>query len=241
MKTPIKLAVFDMAGTTINNNSVVPQLLLKAFLSKGFDQLNLDLVDEKTGYAIPEAIRQILSAHPTYYKEYTESKADKIYEVFKREIKQHYKANPDISQIEDAMEVFEALQQLGIKIGLNTSLDRDTANLLLKGVGWENHPLIDITVCSDEVAQGRPYPDMILQMMAALGIGSPSEIIKIGDTIVDILEGQQSGCMMSIGITSPRYNYDRLMRAQPTHIVNALYEIIPLVTPVFTKIPEENK
>lgn len=47
MKTPIKLAVFDMAGTTINNNAVVPQLLLKAFLSNGFDQLNLDLVDEK--------------------------------------------------------------------------------------------------------------------------------------------------------------------------------------------------
>jgi phosphonatase-like hydrolase len=241
MKTPIKLAVFDMAGTTINNNAVVQRLLLKAFLSNGLDQLNLDLVDEKTGYAIPEAIRQILSAHPTYYKEYTESKVDKIYEVFKREIKQHYKANPDISQIEDAMEVFEALQQLGIKIGLNTNLDRTTANLLLKGVGWENHPLIDITVCSDEVAQGRPYPDMILQMMAALGIGSPSEIIKIGDTIVDILEGQHSGCMMSIGITSPRYNYDRLMPAQPTHIVNGLYEIIPLVTSVFTKIPEENK
>ncbi|MBR9774009.1 MAG: HAD-IA family hydrolase [Cytophagales bacterium] len=241
MKTPIKLAVFDMAGTTINNNAVVPQLLLKAFLSNGFDQLNLDLVDEKTGYAIPEAIRQILSAHPTYYKAFSQAVAEKIYETFKQEIEHHYEAKPDISQIEDAMEVFEALQQLGIKIGLNTNLDRATANLLLKGVGWENHPLIDITVCSDEVAKGRPYPDMILRMMASLGIGSPTEIIKIGDTMVDILEGQQSGCMMSIGITSPRYNYDKLMRANPTHIVSALYEIIPLVTSVFTKIPEENK
>ncbi|WP_161625619.1 HAD hydrolase-like protein [Cyclobacterium qasimii] len=238
MKTPIKLAVFDMAGTAIKNDKVVPELLLKAFLQHGFDKLIKEAIHEKMGYAIPEAIKQILASHTTYQPDFSELIVGKIYATFKAEIKKYCRLNPEISPEEDALEVFETLQQMGIKIGLNTNLDRETTNLLLKQIGWKDHPLIDITVCGDEVCKGRPHPDMILQMMAALGIGSPSEIIKIGGTLADILEGQQSGCLMSVGITNPNFSHSELLTAQPTHILGSLSEIIPLVENELTKTPE---
>ena len=79
---------------------------------------------------------------------------------------------------------------------------------------------------------------MILQMMAALGIGSPSEIIKIGDSVADILEGQQSGCPLSIGITNAYFSYDDLMTAQPSHVLNSLSDIIPIVKRELENISE---
>tara|TARA_R110002111_G_scaffold139577_3_gene205321 strand:+ start:521 stop:1237 length:717 start_codon:yes stop_codon:yes gene_type:complete len=238
MKTPIKLAVFDMAGTTIKSDTVVPQLLLKAFNQHGFHKLSLEAINSEMGYSIPDAIRKLLSTHSSYQKELSDIIIEKIYITFKTGIKNHFLSNPVISPVEDALEVFETLQQLGIKIGLNTNLNRSSANFLLEGAGWLNHPLIDITVCSDEVCKGRPHPDMILQMMAALGIGSPSEIIKIGDSVADILEGQQSGCLLSIGITNAYFSYDDLMTAQPSHVLNSLSDIIPIVKRELENISE---
>jgi len=238
MNTPIKLAVFDMAETAIKNDKVVPGLLLKAFLQHGFEAQIKEAIHEQMGYAIPEAIKQILTSHTAYQPDFSELIGGKIYATYKAEIKKYCRSNPEISPEEDALEVFETLQQLGIKIGINTNFDRETANLLLEQVGWKDYPLIDIIVCSDEVCKGRPHPEMILQMIAALGIGSPSETIKLGGTLADILEGQQSGCLMSIGISNPNFSKTELLKAHPTHILDSLFEIIPIVERELSKSPE---
>jgi phosphoglycolate phosphatase-like HAD superfamily hydrolase len=73
----------------------------------------------------------------------------------------YYSLAPGIEPMDDAEDVFESLQNKGIKIGLDTGFSRDITDVILERVGWLNSPLIDITVCSDEVVKGRPYPDMI--------------------------------------------------------------------------------
>ncbi|MFO7826580.1 MAG: HAD hydrolase-like protein [Cyclobacterium sp.] len=229
MKNPIKLAVFDMAGTTIKDQSYVAQAFQKAFSKQGYENVSLEEANERMGYPKPQAIREMLQNHSSPGVAVTAAMLDKIHKSFVAEMIQFYQQNPDIRPMEDALEVFESLQQMGIKVGLDTSFSRDITEAILDRIGWNGHPLIDITVCSDEVKKGRPYPDMILKMMAALGIGSPLEVIKVGDTALDIQEGLNSGCLMSIAVTTGAHTEEQLKSHSPTQIVQRLSEILPLV------------
>lgn len=61
--------------------------------------------------------------------------------------------------------------------------------------------------CSVHVAcisgeRGRPAPYMIFYAMEKLDIQSVHEVIKIGDTPADMLEGRNAGCRGVVGVLS---------------------------------------
>jgi phosphonatase-like hydrolase len=229
MENTIKLAVFDMAGTTIKDNSNVAAAFQEAFLHHGFEKVTLEEAQEKMGYPKPLAIKDILSQNIAEKSMITEELIASIHLDFVNNMIAYYRDTPGISFMDDAEEVFEQLHNLGIKVGLDTGFSRDITDVILERVGWKNTPLIDITVCSDEVEKGRPFPDMIQVMMEKFGIKDPKEVIKIGDTEVDVNQGHNSGCLMSIGVTTGAFTKEELTKHNPTHIVNSLKEIIPLV------------
>ena len=61
---------------------------------------------------------------------------------------------------------------------------------------------IDDYISSEEVPKGRPYPFMINTLMERNGIENPNEVIKFGDTKVDVLEGINANCLASVGVLS---------------------------------------
>jgi phosphonatase-like hydrolase len=142
---------------------------------------------------------------------------------------EYYRHAPGIAPMEDAEAVFSRLHEMGIKVGLDTGFSRDITDVILERVGWKNSPLIDVTVASDEVKRGRPFPDMIQKMMELLGIEDTLEIIKIGDTEVDVNEGHQTGCLMSIAVTTGAYTEAELRKHHPTHVIHSLSELIPIL------------
>jgi phosphonatase-like hydrolase len=229
MKKAIKLAVFDIAGTTIKDNSNVAGSFQHAFLNHGFENVTLAEANEKMGYPKPLAIQAILSTHVADKATITGDLIDAIHEDFVQNMIEYYQLAPDIEPMDDAEDTFRELQNKGIKIGLDTGFSRDITDVILERVGWLNSPLIDIIVCSDEVVKGRPYPDMIQLMMEKLGIKDPKEVIKIGDTEVDVNEGHNAGCLMSIAVTTGAFSEEELLKHQPTHIVNSLTEILDLI------------
>jgi phosphonoacetaldehyde hydrolase len=70
---------------------------------------------------------------------------------------------------------------------------------VLRGPMEEQGLRFDHLVASDEVAAGRPAPDMIRYLMAKAQVTDPSCVVKVGDTPVDIAEGRNAGAW-SIGI-----------------------------------------
>lgn len=229
MKKAIKLAVFDIAGTTIKDNSNVAGSFQHAFLNHGFENVTLAEANEKMGYPKPLAIQAILSNHVSDKATITEDLIDDIHEDFVQNMIAYYLTYPGIAPMDDAEAVFKSLQDLGIKIGLDTGFSRDITDVILERVGWKNSPLIDVTVCSDEVEKGRPYPDMMRVMMDRFGITDPKEVIKIGDTEVDVNEGHNAGCLMSIAVTTGAFSEEELLKHHPSHIVNSLTEILGLI------------
>jgi phosphonatase-like hydrolase len=229
MKKAIKLAVFDIAGTTIKDNSNVAGSFQHAFLQHGFENVTLAEANEKMGYPKPLAIQAILSNHVKDKSTITLDLIDAIHEDFVQNMIDYYRHTPGIEPMDDAEETFSSLRKKGIKIGLDTGFSRDITDVILERVGWLNSPWIDITVCSDEVERGRPYPDMIKVMMDRFGISDPKEVIKIGDTEVDVNEGHNTGCLMSIAVTTGAFSEEELLKHHPTHIVHSLTEILDLI------------
>jgi phosphonatase-like hydrolase len=127
------------------------------------------------------------------------------------------------------LETFSILKANGIKIALNTGFTRIITNVILKKLGWNENALIDAVVCSDEVLEGRPHPYMIRKIMDQVGVTDSANVVKVGDTSVDVLEGQFAGCGLVVALTTGAYTKDQLVDYQPDHIIDSMQELPALI------------
>ncbi len=117
----------------------------------------------------------------------------------------------------------------GIRVALNTAFSRDIAQTIVDRFHWLKDGLIDDLIATDEVAAGRPQPDMIRALMARHGLSDPSGVIKVGDTEVDIREGRNAGAGMVVAVTTGAYTRAALQQHAPDHIIDSLGELAPLL------------
>lgn len=125
--------------------------------------------------------------------------------------------------------VFKQLRQNEILVVLNTGYHATIAKLLLDKLNWKVGEEIDLLVTASDVNKGRPSPDMILLAMEKLHIINPNSVVKVGDSIVDIMEGKNAGCGINIGVTTGAQNEEMLLMAAPDFVIHGLDEILPIV------------
>jgi phosphonatase-like hydrolase len=224
----IKLVVFDMAGTTVEDNQNVTHVLMTALRMFGYD-VKISDVDTVMGYPKPEAIRMLLQQYAGGEVAADKQLISDIHDRFVAEMKSFYKNNDNISAKDGAKEVFHALRQFGVKVGLDTGFSREIADVVFERLGWEEGKHFDISITSDEVANGRPYPDMIYKAMQLLGIDDINEVAKVGDTASDMQEGNAAGCKYVIGITTGSYTQEELQKEKHTHLIERLDEVLDIV------------
>ena len=128
-----------------------------------------------------------------------------------------------------AESVFKQLRQNEILVVLNTGYHATIAKLLLDKLNWKVGEEIDLLVTASDVNKGRPSPDMILLAMEKLHIINPNSVVKVGDSIVDIMEGKNAGCGINIGVTTGAQNKEMLLMAAPDFVIHGLDEILPIV------------
>jgi phosphonatase-like hydrolase len=112
---------------------------------------------------------------------------------------------------------------------LNTGYDKQTTNLLLNKMKWRQGKEYDVLITADDVNSGRPGPDMILEAMKATHVDNPEFVLKAGDSIIDIQEGKNAKCGITVGVTTGAHTYSQLESAKPTYIVKALKELIQIL------------
>ena len=221
----IQLAVFDMAGTTVNENNVVYKTLQQAINERGYTFSLEEVLAEGAGKEKLQAIKSVLRLNDID----DEKLATKIFERFLVLLDEAYKTQ-DITEQGNATTVFHALRDQNIGVVLNTGYNRLTAETLVEQIGWKKGIDFDALITASDVEQNRPNPDMILLAMNQLGIIDPNTVVKVGDSIIDIEEGQNAGCGLSIGITTGAHTVDQLRSANPDFIIHDLLELLPIVT-----------
>lgn len=220
----VKLVVFDIAGTTVRDNGNVAVYFIKAFSDHGFE-VNTGEVNKVMGYRKKEAIETLLDNRGIKNDMLTE----KIHDTFTSAMVEFYENDPSTVPLPGAEEIFELLRKNEVKVGLNTGFTKPITDAILKKLKWNNAGKIDFAISSDEVEEGRPSPLMIMNIMNELKISDAGQVVKVGDTEVDIREGRNAGCGMVIGITTGAFTRGELEPFEPDHIINNLSELPSLL------------
>ncbi|PAW94625.1 HAD family hydrolase [Mucilaginibacter sp. MD40] len=225
MSNTIKMVVFDMAGTTINEDNLVYKTLLTAINNAGYT-LNLEQVlAEGAGKEKKQAIRSILLV---YLNIVDEKLINQIYNNFIEQLGAAYK-HFEVKPQPNAAELFNKLKEQNILTVLNTGYNRETAELLLAKLEWKEGQTFNTLVTASDVPNNRPNPDMIFHAMQKFGINDGSLVAKVGDSIIDIEEGKNAGCGLTVGITTGAHTKTQLQQANPDAIIDNLSQLSALV------------
>lgn len=215
----IELVVFDLAGTTVHDNQDVHRVLQKSL--KQFDiDISLAEANQVMGIPKPVAIRQLLELKKA--DDISEKFIDSIHKHFVSVMVNFYMTDPEVKEKEGASDLFRQLREMGLKVIVDTGFDRPITNSILQRLGWLEEKLIDGSVCSDEVENGRPHADMIFKAMQLAGVDDVQKVAKVGDTASDMQEGTNAGCSLVIGITSGAFTREALLLEPHTHLIDSL-------------------
>lgn len=222
----LQAIVFDMAGTTINEDNLVYKTLRHSIQKAGVPVSLEEVLLHGAGKEKLNAIVDILRVSgseglPTL-------SAKEIHADFLLKLSQAYASTP-IQAFDGVKEIFSFCRENSISVILNTGYNRATAISLLQKLPKEINQLVDLLVTADDVENSRPAPDMILLAMKQLGINDPTTVWKIGDSGIDIEEGQHAACGKSIGITTGAQTREQLMTASPDAVIDHLSELIPMI------------
>jgi len=223
----IRLVVFDMAGTTIDDGGAVGKCLAGVLQDAGLT-VDPEAVKRVMGLPKPEAIRKLIEASPDAAR--LRDQAEALHRKFADRLKSFYATDPSIREMPGTSAALASLRKAGIKIALDTGFSRDIVDVLIRRLCWSgpNSP-IDATITSDEVPRGRPSPDMIQALMQRLGVPDPFLVAKVGDTPIDLQEGVNAGCSLVIGVTNGSHRRDQLERYPHTHLIDSLADLSAVV------------
>lgn len=218
----IKMVVLDMAGTTVNENNLVYKTVQRAINIEGYGVSLDDVLKHGAGKEKYKAITDVL-INCTDEND-VDKVVERIFANFKVMLEKAYDES-DISTFEGMEAFFDKLKSHDIKVVLNTGYDFKTANKLMNKLNWQVGVQVDALITADDVINGRPHPDMIKMAMAQFGINNSREVLKAGDSEIDIIEGKNSGCGLTVGVLSGAQNREQLEAAKPDYILQNVIEL----------------
>ena len=245
---PAKILVFDMAGTTINENGIVYKTLYKTIKDYGIEINENELIKwhgankydvlnhflEKKKYSVLAASNLPIEYGIFNNKDHIKKELQQqLYTNFNNNLKQAYLdpfLDPPIKLMDENIPtLFNKIRSNGIKIALNTGYNKDIQQILIDKFNMTE--FIDDYISSEEVNIGRPHSYMINKLIErnniylSNNVYSSSDVIKFGDSVNDILEGHNARCIASVGVLSGADNKETLNTANPTHLIKSVMDI----------------
>ncbi|WP_187977790.1 phosphonatase-like hydrolase [Mycetocola sp. JXN-3] len=230
----IQLAVFDMAGTTIDDGGAVYRALAEAVTETGatVDPGDLQTWMGTEKHAALEALITLGGGTVT------PEVVDTAYARFADILADNYAARPPRPLL-GIPETLAALRAAGIRIALTTGFTRAVATGILEEMGWrigspgeDDVVTIDALVCGDEVAQGRPAPYLIHRAMERTGVVDVARVLTAGDTVVDVRAGINAGVAHTVGVLTGELTVDDFAAAgfapgesERVHILASVTEV----------------
>lgn len=224
----IKLVVFDMAGTTVRDENKVTQTFKSALQVYGYAVPD-HVINPLMGYKKIVAITKMLHLYEADEQKITTDLIHQIHDTFVRLMIDYYQQADFLEALPNAESTMLALKNADVKVGINTGFSRDIAEVIIKRLEWREKGVFDFLVCSDEVAEGRPNPGMINRLRQLADVSEADQVAKVGDTEVDIREGQNAGCKYVIAVTTGSFSRAELEPYHPTHIIDDVADVMAIV------------
>jgi phosphonatase-like hydrolase len=200
----LKLAIFDLAGTVIEDHGEVVSSFVDAMAAHGIG-VNSEELAEFKGAAKREVIRFF-----TWRKRnemLSEEAVEQVYADFVRLVNGRYEEQ--LAPISGAEDVFESLRKRGMQLALTTGFGQATLEQVVRRLGWQEW--FTATVSSDEVEMGRPAPYLIFRAMERCRCRAVREVLNVGDTPLDLQSAANAGVGLNVGVLSGQFERERLL------------------------------
>ena len=232
---PLQLVVLDMAGTTVRDQHEVEACFAQAAVATGLEASaeRILAVQGQAKRAVFELLwQEQLGAAGA---ELLPTRVEHSYQTFRHILEEHYRTQ-EVVPTEGCLALFAFLKSQGIRIALTTGFYRVVTDLILERLGWNlgldaSHrgnaqSIIDLSIASDEVAEGRPAPLMIQRAMQTFGITDPLAVYNVGDTPSDLESGRRAGCARSLGLTNGTHTHAQLAQYPNDGLFDSLVDLL---------------
>jgi phosphonatase-like hydrolase len=214
----IKLAIFDIAGTIIEDHGEVSRAFASALDQHGIPYTDAELREWK-GASKQEVIRHFVRRQRGVAGT---DNVGAVYADFRSALERHYRKH-GVVPIAGAAATFAWLRERGIKLATTSGFYREVSDLIVESTGWRG--LFSANISSSDVSMGRPAPFMIFRAMETAGVTSVREVIDIGDTPLDLQSGTNAGVREVVGVLTGLHGRERLMREPHTHLLASVADI----------------
>lgn len=221
---PIRLVILDIGGTIIEDRGNVPELLRRSLAHHGIDSTPEE-ISRWRGASKREIIRHFVGQQSLPANADREKLTAGIYDEFTADLIAVYRSVPPIAGAEDAI---RELRQRGYLVATTTGFDRAITNSIFDRLDWKKY--FTATICSDDVAQGRPAPFMLFHAMESAQVNSVAEVVAVGDTPLDLQAGTNAGLRAVVGVLSGASTPENLRREPHTHILRSVANLPALLT-----------
>lgn len=236
MTTP-QLVVFDMAGTTVTDHHEVEHCFARAAAETGLTaspERILAVQGMAKRFVFEMLWREQLGPDDPTHLERVEASYQRFTEI----LEDHYRTQP-VTPTVGCLDAFTYLRERGISIALTTGFYRKVTDIILDRLGWldglneqrvgTSHTIIQASLASDEVAQGRPHPDLIQRAMQLLGITDPKAVVNVGDTPSDLQSAQAAVVGLNLGVTNGTHTAAQLLSYPHDQLLSSLAELPELL------------
>jgi phosphonatase-like hydrolase len=219
---PIRLAVLDLAGTTVRDDGAVEAAFVEALRqadagpgSDGYPQ-RLERLRTTMGRSKIEVFRELLG---------DESAAQRANEAFEAAYGAGLTSG-GAEPIPGAVDAMARLRAGGVRVCLTTGFSSRTRDALLDALAWRDR--VDLALSPGPGVRGRPHPDLVLAAILALGIDDVREVAVAGDTASDLLAGTRAGASVVAGVLTGAHGRSELAAAPHTHLLESVADLPPL-------------
>ena len=232
MKFAIDLVVFDIVGTTVEDNGQVQNAFVDVLEACDITVSPAEIAPWR-GAPKRDALSFFLQKVLNYDDVGFEARLNGLHADFRARLEEQYRSGRT-KVIPGAESTFLWLRDRSIKIALTTGFYRQLADTILSALGWSTD-MIDASVSSDEVAKGRPAPQLIFRAMERTDVNAARRVAKIGDTVLDLKAGMNAGASGVIGVLSGSHGLDTLGPTAHTHIISSVAVLPSLIEDQFAE------
>lgn len=196
-KLPIRCVILDWSGSVLDKWGIsVYNAITEAFEMKGIPVMREEIGGSMGSYKGDHfgAILKTPTVQKRWFEKYgRKSDNNDLVDLMEYYIPKQMNMLDKYGKLfQGTMETCKLLKDKGLELGSTTGFTIAMVNKILS-INPEIKEILDINIAADQVPMGRPAPFMIYEIMKELKIINPSQIVKVGDTKMDIYEGLNAG------------------------------------------------
>ncbi|MGD0226000.1 MAG: phosphonoacetaldehyde hydrolase [Terriglobia bacterium] len=200
---PLKGIILDWAGTTLDYGCFAPAVVFVEVYKRKGVPITIEQAREPMGAHKKVHIRTIAQSeaverrwHEVFGRLPNEEDVEAMFQDF---VPLQLACLADYADlIPGTLEALADFRARGMKIGSTTGYTTEMMAVLQEEAKKRGY-VPDSSVCASQVPAGRPYPWMCLQNALNLQVFPMESLVKVGDTLPDILEGLNAG-IWTIGV-----------------------------------------